>query len=65
MQLGQFVVPLLGCSNSKEILPTDCSLTCSDPAVLCLPVVKEDKIEEQVSEYREFSISGEISKLMC
>ena len=54
------VVPPLGCS--KEILLTDCSLTCSDPDVLCFPVVKEDKIEEQDSEYHGFSTSGEVSK---
>ena len=53
------VVPPLGCS--KEILLTDCLLTCSDPDVLCLPVAKEDKIE-QGSEYHGFSTSGEVSK---
>ena len=54
------VVPPLGCS--KEIFLTDCSLTCSGPDVLCLPVVKEDKIVEQGSEYHAFSTSGEVSK---
>ena len=33
------VVPPLGCS--KEILLTDCLLTCSDPDGPCLPVVKK------------------------
>ena len=54
------VVPPLGCS--KEILLTDCSLTCSDPDAPCLPVVKEDEIVEQGSEYHGFSTSGEVSK---
>ena len=53
------VIPL-GCF--KEILLTDCSWTRSDPDVLCLPVVKEDKIVEQGSEYHGFSTSGEVSK---
>ena len=34
------VVPPFGCS--KEILLTDCSWTCSDPDVLCLPIMKEN-----------------------
>ena len=54
------VVPPLGCS--KEILLTDCLLTCSDPDVLCLPVVKESEMVEQGSEYHGFSTSGEASK---
>ena len=54
------VVPPLGCS--KEILLTGRLLTGSDPDVLCLPVVKEDKIVEQGSEYHGFSTSGEVSK---
>ena len=44
------------------IFLTDCSLACSDPDVPCLPVVKEDKIAEQGSEYYGFSASGEVSK---
>ena len=35
------VVPSLGCS--KEILLTDCLLTCSDPDVLWLSVVKQTR----------------------
>ena len=54
------VVPPLGCS--KEILLTDCLSTCSDPDVLCLPVVKDDKLEERGSKYHGFSTSGEVSK---
>ena len=54
------MVPPLGCS--KEILLTDCLSTCSDPDVLCLPVVKKDKIVEQGCEYHGFSASGELSK---
>ena len=54
------MVPPLGCS--KAILLTDCLLTCSDPDVLCLPVVKTDKAVEQGSEYHGFSASGEVSK---
>ena len=49
------MVPPLGCS--KEILLTDCSLTCSDPDVPCLPVAKEDEIVEQGGEYHGFSTS--------
>ena len=55
------VVPPLGCS--KAILLTDCLLTCSDPDVPCLPVVKTDKTVEQGSEYHGFSVWSE--KLMC
>ena len=54
------VVPPFGCS--KEILLTDCSRTCSDLDVLCLPIVKENKVVEQGSEYHGFSTSGEVSK---
>ena len=54
------MVPPLGCS--KELFLTDCSLTCSDPDAPCLPVVKEDEIVEQGSEYHGFSTSGEVSK---
>ena len=52
------MVPPLGCSI--DILLTDC-LTCCDPDVPCLPVVKEEKIVEQGSEYHGFSNSGEVS----
>ena len=45
-----------------ESLLTESSLTCSDPDVLCLPVVKEDKKVEQGSVYHGFSTSGEVSK---
>ena len=54
------VVPPFGCS--KEILLTDCSWTCSDPDVLCLPIMKENKVVEQGSGYHGFSTSGEVSK---
>ena len=54
------MVPPLGCS--KAILLTDCLLTCSDPDVPCLPVVKTDKTVEQGSEYHGFSTSSEVSK---
>ena len=54
------MVPSLGCS--KEILLTDCLLTCSDPDVPWLSVVKTDKTVEQGSEYHRFSTSGEVSK---